>query len=474
MADKSFANQKQLNKSAMDGTTAETAASTPEHEMTGENDWSSHQQKVSKNSPNLYTVTDDENETAMTGDGYSVKNGIVDAPGDFFDTAYSQTSEKTEGKKIKVVEHEGPGLVLSPGKTPSKEELVREDENGKTVVTTKGSIDDPDVYKDVSDKYLFAEGGPNQNDVAQVGIGDCYFWGAVLQILAHDPAKISSMMKLNGGTVETTLYHKQGRKWVESKVSRPIGIGGVNCQYKENESRFEQRECGVRVDTTTVGESAWKASIFGSTCHIERTDYYKAALWANCLEQAYSDFSRDFGKYGAGAEESPDSGDEEFESGCADSCMRMFYGSDASKPGTFAVLDSGSGRTKVLKSLIEFKKTLNGTGGYNAIGARRRMGDPNTNSAHVYSIENVSFVDKNGKPIDFTDNTGIFGFVSDISERKSIDTTKSKLLLRNPWNSPDSDKGKYFEITLEEFFTNDEWTHIYEAEISERTQGRSE
>lgn len=469
MADKSFANQKQLNKTVLDGASPEETADTETHEMTAEDAWTKNQQKVSKNSPNLYTVTDDPNETALSGDGYSVKNGIVDDPGDFFDSVNSETQEIIEKTKLKPVAHEAPGLVLAPGSTPTKDELVKEDEEGINVVKMVGSVEDPNVKKDVSDKYLFTDEGPNQNDVKQDQIGDCYFWGAVLQILFHDPAKFTSMMKLSGGTVETTLYHKEGDDWVESKISRPIGIGGVNCQYTENESSFRRREAGVRLDTNSPAESAWNAVIRGATCRIERTDFYKAALWANCLEQAYSDFTRSYGKYGKGAEEAPNSGDEEFEGGCSDSCMQMFYGSKASGPGTYAIEDTSKGRTKLLKSLINFKKSLEGNGEYTALVARRRMGDPATNSAHAYSVANVSFVNKKGETIDFTDNTGIFGGVSDFFERKSIDTTQSKLLLRNPWNSPDSDKGKYFEVTLEEFLTNDEWTHLREATVSERS-----
>jgi len=207
----------------------------------------------------------------------------------------------------------------------------------------------------------------------------------------------------------------------------------------------------------------------GPMCMINRKDYYKAALWANCLEQAYSDFSRAHGKYGAGQVEAENSGNEEFEGGCSDSCFHMFYGDKAKGPGTYAVKDTKSGRKQFLKSLIEFKKTLDSGGGYSALVARRAFGDPNTGSAHAYSVMNVTFKDKNGKVIDFTDNKGIFGGVSDFFERRDIDTTQSKLLLRNPWNSNSTEtEGKFFEVTLEEFITSSEWTHVREATVKNR------
>ena len=459
MKERSFALQKD-KKSALD---AETASQTAPEKTSADN-WKTQQQKVSKKSPNLYAVTENTNEEGFSGDGYQVKNGDVKGAGSgylrsFFQTKYSDESVEIEETPLKVVKHKSPGLVLSPGATPKLEQLVKEEPQGTPVLEYVGTVNAPNISKEISDKYLFTDQGPNQNDVKQVGVGDCYFWGAVLQILAHDPSKFTSMMKLNGTTVETTLFYKKGKKWVEGKFTRPIGIGGLNAQYQDNADRMNQRECGVCVDTENPPcESAWNAVIDYETCKINRTDYFKAALWANCLEQVYSDFSREHGKYGSGLQ--ADVGDEEFEGGCSDSCMKMFYGSKASGPGTFRIKKDDDGYEDVIKTLIKFKKTLNSDGKYTALVARRAMGDPNTNSAHAYSIENVSFYDKDGNVIDFTDNKGLFGFISDHKEKKGIDPQKSKILLRNPWNSPTSDKGKFFEITLEEFTTNAEWTHL--------------
>ncbi len=454
------------SKSAMNASAADNAA-TETPAKTKEDAWKGNQQKVSKKSSNLYSVTEDPNETALTGDGYSAKNGVVKeaaALTSFFGDTSSKTIKPGDQKKLKVVEHEAPGLVLNVGSAPQLEDLVKEDENGEEANLYRGSISDPNISKDVSDKYLFADGGPNQNDVKQVGVGDCYFWGAVLQILAHDPGKFTQMMQLKGDTVETTMYYKQGKKWVAEKISRPMGIGGLNAQYEEKANKFKGRECGVRVDTGAPCESAWNAVMQNSVCMINRTDYYKAALWANCLEQAYSDFSRAHGQYGAGMNYADGSGKEEFESGCSDSCMNMFYGDKASGPKTFANNSSST----TLKALIDFKKSLESAGGYTALVARRRMGDPNSNSAHAYSVENITFCDKKGKTIDFTDNSGILGFFSDLWERYNIDTKKSKILFRNPWNSTRSDMGKFFEVNLDDFLTNGEWTHLYKATVSER------
>ena len=272
-------------------------------------------------------------------------------------------------------------------------------------------------------------------------------------------------MKLNGKTVETTLYYRKGFKWVEEKVTRPIGIGGLNCQYAETEDVIQSYggDSGVRVDVTTPCEAAWNATIDGGSCMINRTDYYKAALWANCLEQAYSDFTRSHGKYGKGTTWFKSKGDEEFEGGCLDDCMHMFYGSKASNSSTISARNGlfGGGKKRVLNTLIDFKKTLNGSGSYSAIGVRRTFGDPNSGSAHVYSIENVTFKDKSGKIINFTDENCT-------ADYKSIDLTQSKLLLRNPWNSG-SNEGKYFELTLENLLNEKEWTHVYRATVNERT-----
>ena len=466
-----FSKQNQTKKSVLDSDAAGgTAAQPATLAKTNEDEWKTHQQKVSSKSRNLYTVEDDPNEQALNGDGYSVKNGKIKSASTFFKNEASKETVDNGGKPLKAVEHAEPGLVLKAGTTPKLDQLVKEDEkDGTPVQSYRGTVDAPNVSKDVSDKYLFANGGPDQNDVKQVGVGDCYFWATVLQIVAHDPGKFTSMMKLNNGTVSTTMYHKEGKKWVAGTISRPIGIGGLNAQYDQNKSKYDSRECGVRLDTSSPVEAAWNAVIMGPMCMINRKDYYKAALWANCLEQAYSDFSRAHGKYGAGQVEAENSGNEEFEGGCSDSCFHMFYGDKAKGPGTYAVKDTKSGRKQFLKSLIEFKKTLDSGGGYSALVARRAFGDPNTGSAHAYSVMNVTFKDKNGKVIDFTDNKGIFGGVSDFFERRDIDTTQSKLLLRNPWNSNSTEtEGKFFEVTLEEFITSSEWTHVREATVKTR------
>ncbi len=458
-----FATQKDKKKVA-DSATGK--ASKPTYHRTSEDDWQNHQQGVSHESPNLYSVTNNPNEQALTGDGYSVTNGIVNDTysgsfGDFFEPDMMDEPTPTEEKNMSVVDHGETGLVKQGGEKPTLDELVQEDPQGTSVKSFYGSIDAPNVYKEVSDKFLFTDSGPNQNDVRQYGIGDCYFWGAVLQILAHDSAKFPSMMKLNGKTVETTMYYKKGGKWLEEKVSRPVGIGGMNSQYSEN--NFEGYECGVRVDIDKPFEAAWNAVIDGGACMINRTDYYKAALWANCLEQAYSDFSRVHGKYGTGMKEKKDSGNEEFEGGCPDDCMHMFYGAAASNSSTISASNGflGIGRARIINSLIEFKQTLNGDGGYSVLGARRTHGDPNTNSAHVYSIENVTFVDKSGAIVDYTDGQK--------HKQKDLDLSKSKLLLRNPWNSTDGTEGKFFEVSLEDFLNESEWTHMYRSSVSERT-----
>ncbi len=465
MIQREFANLKD-RKSAMDAT-ANSAAATPAPEKTTADEWKNHQQTVSRYSSNLYSVTEDPNEQAITGDGYSITNGKVNESwsSEFqsaFESKPSETTEKFEQKLLSPVEHQAPGLVLSAGDTPAIESLVQEDPEGEPVTEYQGTVKDPNVSKDVSDKYLFTDAGPTQNDVKQVGIGDCYFWGAVLQILNNDPGKFTQMMKLNGQNVETTMYYKKGLKWVETKVVRPVGIGGMNSQYKQN--TYDGNESGVRVDVNAPCESAWNAVIEGNACLINRTDYFKAALWANCLEQAYSDFSREHGKYGKGAVEKKDSGNEEFESGCPDMCMHMFYGSDASNAHIVSASEGFLGITKrtILKSLVNYKKNLNSNGKYEALGARRTFGDPNTNEAHVYSVENLTFKNSKGEIIDFTD-------ANNKEKLNAIDLSASTMVLRNPWNSTLETEGKYFEITIEAFITEPEWTHLYRATISERT-----
>ena len=101
-------------------------------------------------------------------------------------------------------------------------------------------------------------------------------------------------------------------------------------------------------------------------------------------------------------------------------------------------------------------------GKYEALGARRTFGDPNTNEAHVYSVENLTFKNSKGDIIDFTD-------ANNKEKMSDIDLSASTMVLRNPWNSTDEAEGKYFEITIQTFISDPQWTHLYRATISERT-----
>lgn len=471
MLEREFAKQGEI-KPILDGDTVDDASSKT-YTNTSSTDWKSHQQAVNHESHNLYSVTENSNEKPLTGDGYSATNGQVNkwyssTMTDFFskeDGAEESTSKNWfealfKKTRLSVVKHEAPGLVMAPGSSPSREQLVVDDPQGSVVKQYVGTIESPNIYKEVSDKYLFTDEGPNQNDVKQVGVGDCYFWAAVLQILAHDPGKFTSMMKLSGQTVTVTMYHKDGDKWVASTLSRPLGIGGLNCQYAETQTEIEGYggECGVRVDVNTPCESAWKSTIDGTDCVIDRTDFYKAALWANCLEQIYSDFTRTYGQYGAGftkveADGSKTAGSEEFEGGCSNQCFNMFYGSQATDKGVKT--NDTANQDRILQALVDFKNASNG-GGYTALVARKKSGDPNNDGAHAYSIDNVSLVDKNGQPVVLTGTVDL----------TKIDLKKSKILMRNPWNSPDSTDGKYFEVTVQTFITDPLWTHLRVATVS--------
>ncbi|GEM_PF-3318350 len=470
MLEREFAKQGEIKPVLGEETVGDSDAQT--YTNTKDTDWQSHQQPVNHESHNLYSVTKNPNEKPLTGDGYSVTNGQVNkwyssTMTDFFskeDGAEESTSKNWfealfKKTRLSVVKHEAPGLVMAPGSSPSREQLVVDDPQGSVVKQYVGTIESPNIYKEVSDKYLFTDEGPNQNDVKQVGIGDCYFWGAVLQILAHDPSKFTSMITLSGQTVNITLYHKEDGKWVSSTYSRPLGIGGVNCQYNEIAQSKAGNECGVRVDITTPCESAWNSTIDGTDCLIDRTDFYKAALWANCLEQAYSDFTRQHGQYGEGFTKVDKDGNkipgkEEFESGVPNRCLNMFYGSKATNNGSFA--KDAANHDKVLQTLVDFKAMLDGNGDFSTLVARKISGDPTNNGAHAFSIENVTLVDQKGKKIKYTSKVDL----------TTIDTKQSKLLLRNPWNNTDKTQGKFFEISLEDFLTSNEWTHLYSATVS--------
>ena len=60
------------------------------------------------------------------------------------------------------------------------------------------------------------------------------------------------------------------------------------------------------------------------------TDFYEAALWVNCLEQAYSLFAGQYGKYGDGIRDGEDKKGrfDAIDGGFEGRCLPLFWGDD--------------------------------------------------------------------------------------------------------------------------------------------------
>lgn len=209
----------------------------------------------------------------------------------------------------------------APKAEPALEELVEMTDAGRKVSKMQGTIENPNVINSVINDNIFIDGKVHLDDVRQGNIGDCYFLAALLQVIQHDPQRILDIMKVSGSTVTTTLYRKEKLSWVQQDIAVQIGV------FKQN-GRLTSSHWRIAYDPKT---SRWSSSIDGSALKITREDLYEAALWVQCIEQAYMIFSKNYGQYGKGNACNVDL-KSTIDGGHAQECMYMFFGDKVQAP----------------------------------------------------------------------------------------------------------------------------------------------
>ena len=151
----------------------------------------------------------------------------------------------------------------------------------------------PIVLETLSDS-LFIGGEPRPDDVAQTGIGDCFYLAVITSMAARDPATIKSIIKPAGSGVTVTFHRfdTSSNKWVPQTVDldRKLafrsggGLAGAMARFAPAKSRW------------------WAAAINAGgpipRLEVYQENVFEAALWAPLLEKAYARFAQDYHVYG--------------------------------------------------------------------------------------------------------------------------------------------------------------------------------
>ena len=134
--------------------------------------------------------------------------------------------------------------------------------------------------------------------------------GAIKLLLATNPGCLKKLFSISGNNIIVTLYHQEGRlffkKWVpQTYLISPNMISSDIHTYDKQYTAWSQ-------DIIAPGEAL-----------LTKTDYYAAAAWTACLEEAYDMLSSQYGEFGQHAENF-----EPEKRLSADTQIRMFIGAD--------------------------------------------------------------------------------------------------------------------------------------------------
>ena len=215
--------------------------------------------------------------------------------------------------------------MLGGGQSPSDLSELGEVGTGASYSKASGTLKDPNVYPELVPDCLFIGGTTHEADVIQNDIGDCYFLAALLGIIHSDPSFIPKMMSVHNGVVRTNFYHLEGEDkdahWVQKPLETQYGVMGT---YGTHGSHYR-----IAYDPS---QAAWSANVETNTLKVKRRDLYQAALWVNCIENAFSYHARLYGQYGDGSQKAEDvakrDGENVIDGGHAGKCLHMFFGED--------------------------------------------------------------------------------------------------------------------------------------------------
>jgi len=202
---------------------------------------------------------------------------------------------------------------------------------GTAVVGQDGTAQDPNVEVKSIENALYISGSPTVDDVKQGGLGDCYFLGALINVLHHDPERIRQAVHLDGDNVRFSFWTSpdNGTTWTRESVTTDRTalqwIDTTDPTYNDDGLLYSKARIAASPITSDhfaeVDEDSW--------LKVVRADVYEMALWAPLMEKAYARISERSNQYGGYREPaSSDPGYQQIDGGIANYVYGLFYGAD--------------------------------------------------------------------------------------------------------------------------------------------------
>src|SRR5262249_4280851 len=111
----------------------------------------------------------------------------------------------------------------------------------------------PGLHYQIANGSLFGPGGPRADDVAQGGVGDCYFLAALAETALRSPQTIQDMFVDNGdGTYAVRFFHDGQADYVT--VNRALPVNGAGEFVYANRHQY-----GRPAGAAQAGNRFWGA-----------------------------------------------------------------------------------------------------------------------------------------------------------------------------------------------------------------------
>jgi hypothetical protein len=214
---------------------------------------------------------------------------------------------------------------------PSKNEHRESHGIGIPVVAQYGTAHDPNIEVKAIENALYIDGAPTVDDVKQGGLGDCYFLGALINVLHHDPERIRNAVHLDGDNVRFTFWTTpdNGATWTRESVTTDRTAlqwyDTADTSYNHDGLLYAKARIAASPITSDhfadVDEESWLSVV--------RADVYEMALWAPLMEKAYARIAERTNQYGGYRNPaSSDPGYDQIDGGVENYVYGLFYGPD--------------------------------------------------------------------------------------------------------------------------------------------------
>jgi hypothetical protein len=277
---------------------------------------------------------------------------------------------------VKVVAGRASPVDVAPDVCPVPslvyDETPAADSDHQPVRGLHGTVDAPVVHASADDS-LYIGNQPHSSDIEQGGIGDCYGLSTIIEIAAHDPGKIRSMITATGHGADVAFFKRAPK--ATAPATGDLGAAQVDYQpvtvHADLEVAVDLYEPGNALAIGYVGgtrlavhgaqfiaadhpsRTSYWADIGSGVLDVHRNDTYQMARWVPLLEKAWARFGEVYGQYGemgrgqgsggtehsgtAGVGTQVASGYQAIESGVPGYVLNAFYGSAADQGGSGGV-----------------------------------------------------------------------------------------------------------------------------------------